>query len=66
MKKPKVPAEWELLRPGDTIHSRMPFHKMEAIAAQLPDRRFIFVPSSTGYYIRREAAQIPPDLKVVK
>lgn len=67
-KPPRIPPTWLNLRPGDMLHSRMPLHRLEAIAKHLaPGFRFEFIPSPSGYFIRCEAAPNKrPTLELVK
>ena len=51
----KVPDVWRIAQPGEFFNSRMPLHKLEAIAAQLEAEgiRYEMEPSPNGYYCKR-------------
>lgn len=63
MRTPRIPEIWRNLRPGEQFHSRLPFHRLEAMAAQLPERKFQFIPAASGYWVKCEGVSEtrPPD-----
>lgn len=62
MRTPRIPDIWQNLRPGEQFHSRLPFHRLQAMAAQpqLADRTFTFHPSATGYFVKCEGMPAEP------
>ena len=53
----RVPEHWPFLRVGEQVHSRLPLHRLEAIAVQMGAEgfRFRFEPTPTGYAVICEA-----------
>jgi hypothetical protein len=52
----KVPDVWRIAQPGEFFNSRLPLHRLEAIAAQLAQEGIVytFEPSPNGYYCKRQ------------
>lgn len=63
MRTPRIPEIWKALRPGEQFHSRLPLHRLEVMAQQLPDRQFVFLPAAAGYWVKCEGVSEtrPPD-----
>lgn len=63
MRTPRIPETWQNLRPGDQVFSRLPLHRIEAMAKLMPDRVFAFLPAPTGYWVKCEGVSEtrPPD-----
>ena len=53
MNRNRIPTVWRLLQPGDQTHTRLPFHRIEAIFAELAVQGFVFraLPSGSGYFV---------------
>ena len=49
----RIPEHWPFLRVGEQMHSRLPLHRLEAIAAHMAAQgyRFRFDPNPTGYFV---------------
>lgn len=53
----RIPEHWPFLRVGEQMHTRLPLHRLEAIAAKMAEDgyRFRFDPNPTGYFVVCEA-----------
>lgn len=49
----KIPTRWLHLHTGDRIHTRIPFHRIEAYAEHLAGKGYAFAaePSELGYWV---------------
>jgi len=50
---PRVPTAWLHLRPGESMHSKLPLHRLESLRDRLGvlGVSVVFSPSPTGYYV---------------
>lgn len=64
MKTENPPKAWLALRPGEMMHSKMPYHRLLGIVAALAAKGVFadLCPSPTGYFVKCQARAAPyPD-----
>lgn len=61
MKTENPPKAWLALRPGEMMHSRLPYHRLLLMMGALAAKGVFaeLLPSPTGYFVKCQARTAP-------